>query len=69
LNGDRSQLPGLVRASFGIYNTKEDVDALVEMLDRILANDFEGDYQLNPASGEYLPKAFNNNFFERYFYL
>ncbi|MCK5572982.1 MAG: aminotransferase class V-fold PLP-dependent enzyme, partial [Bacteroidetes bacterium] len=32
LAGDKSRLPGMVRASFGCYNNKDDVDALVEML-------------------------------------
>jgi selenocysteine lyase/cysteine desulfurase len=30
LGGDRSEMPGLVRASFGLYNSTADVDALVE---------------------------------------
>jgi selenocysteine lyase/cysteine desulfurase len=69
LSGDRSQLPGLVRASFGIYNTKEDVDVLVEMLDRILAGDYEDVYQMNPASGEYLPRTYKKDSLNQYFYL
>ncbi|MER2599604.1 MAG: aminotransferase class V-fold PLP-dependent enzyme [Caldilineales bacterium] len=55
LGGDRSHMPGMVRASFGCYNTEADVDRLVEMLHRIVRRDYRGEYQLNPASGEYLP--------------
>ena len=32
LAGDRSDMPGLIRLSFGLYNTREDVDILVEAL-------------------------------------
>ena len=37
LSGDRSNMPGMVRASFGLYNTAAEVDALVEALTRIAA--------------------------------
>lgn len=55
LGGDRSHMPGMVRASFGCYNTEADVDRLVEMLQRITRRAYRGDYVLNRASGEYLP--------------
>jgi len=55
LGGDRSHMPGMVRASFGCYNTQADVDRLIEMLQRIQRGEYRGDYRLNPASGEYLP--------------
>jgi len=58
LSGDKSHMPGMVRASFGCYNNTEDVDRLVDMLARIARNDYEGDYQLDPASGEYRPANF-----------
>ncbi len=32
LNGDKSAMPGLVRISFGCYNTKDDIDILVKAL-------------------------------------
>jgi hypothetical protein len=44
-----------VRMSFGCYNDHEDVDRLVEMLRRVSAGDYQGEYQQQPASGEYLP--------------
>ncbi len=31
---NRLKVPGMVRASFGLYNTKEDVDKLVSALER-----------------------------------
>jgi selenocysteine lyase/cysteine desulfurase len=36
LSGDKSDMPGLIRASFGLYNTLEDIDALVEALSCIV---------------------------------
>ncbi len=55
LSGDKSNMPGMVRASFGCYNNTDDVDRLVEMLRRIAVGDYRGDYKLNRASGEFLP--------------
>ena len=55
LGGDKSRMPGMVRMSFGCYNNTDDVDRLLEMLERIAAGDYQGDYQLDIGSGEYLP--------------
>jgi selenocysteine lyase/cysteine desulfurase len=55
LGGDKSNMPGMVRASFGCYNDFGDVDRLVAMLHRIARGDYTGDYQLNRGTGEYLP--------------
>ena len=51
--GDKSEMPGLIRASFGLYNTLEDVDTLLEALSRISKGDYKGDYIQNRATGEY----------------
>jgi len=50
---------GMVRASFGIYNKKEDVNALVVALKDIVKNgtDYEQKYHLN-QDGEYYHKTF-----------
>ena len=53
LGGDRTNLPGMVRASFGCYNTTEDVDRLVAMLHRISSGDYQGTYVIDKASGTY----------------
>jgi selenocysteine lyase/cysteine desulfurase len=58
LGGDKSNMPGMVRASFGCYNDFGDVDRLVAMLQRIARGDYQGDYRLNRASGEYLPAGY-----------
>ena len=51
--GDRSAMPGMVRASFGMYNTIDDVDALVHALAKISRGEFKGDYLQDRASGDY----------------
>lgn len=58
LGGDKSNMPGMVRASFGCYSDTHDIDRLVQMLQRIARGDYQGDYQLNRATGEYLPKDY-----------
>ena len=58
LNGDRSQMPGMVRASFGCYNNRKDVDRLLEMVERVAAGDYAGDYRVNRATGEYVPAGY-----------
>jgi len=55
LSGDKSEMPGMVRASFGCYNNRADIDHLVTMLKRIAAGDYQGDYVVNCATGEYTP--------------
>lgn len=50
---DRSDLPGLVRMSFGCYNDESDIDRLVEMLDRILKGKVTGEYSVDRRSGSY----------------
>lgn len=58
LMGNKSDMPGMVRASFGCYNNTEDIDRLIEMLERISANDYQGKYRLVPSTGEYIPEGF-----------
>ncbi len=65
---DRSRLPGTVRASFGIYNTIEEVDRLVDALADIAAGRISGDYVLNAEKGEYAPRGYAPEF-AKYFTL
>ena len=67
LDHDRSHLPGFVRLSFGCYNNFEDVDRLVEMLERIVAGDYHGEYLPDRNSGSYYPKGFEMRELDRYF--
>jgi selenocysteine lyase/cysteine desulfurase len=56
--GEKVELPGAVRASFGIYNTEEEVDVLVETLKSIRNGHIAGTYDAaalshcNPALSE-----------------
>lgn len=59
---DRSHLPGTVRVSFGLYNTKRDVDELIKMLRKIAAGDYYQNYILNVEKGEYTPDNYEVNF-------
>lgn len=54
-SGDHSSTPGMVRISFGAFNTVDDIDALVSMLLRITAGNFQGDYRQSPATGDFAP--------------
>lgn len=55
LGGDKSHMPGMVRISFGCYNTEADIERLVDMLERIGRRDYRGEYVLEVSSGEYTP--------------
>jgi selenocysteine lyase/cysteine desulfurase len=63
---DRSDIPGAVRISFGLYNTKEEIDQLIVALRKISAGEYEQDYQVDMESGEYLPPNFSPRF-EQFF--
>lgn len=61
-NGDRSDMPGLLRASFGLYNTLTEVDILVDSLTHIIRGEYNGHYVQEIASGEYYPDAWTPDF-------
>jgi cysteine desulfurase/selenocysteine lyase len=67
LNHNRSALPGLVRASFGCYNTFEEIDHLVVMLGRIITGDYVGDYVEDEVTGSYYPKGFDAATLQAYY--
>lgn len=56
LEGDRRDMPGMVRASFALYNTLQEVDALVEALLAITRGDVGGRYTQDAHTGEYVPE-------------
>jgi selenocysteine lyase/cysteine desulfurase len=62
LAGDRSDMPGLIRASFGLYNTYADIDVLVEALRGIVRGEYRGRYTQNTATGEYIPQNWKPEF-------
>jgi selenocysteine lyase/cysteine desulfurase len=68
LAGDKSQMPGLIRASFGLYNTVDEVDRFADAVQAIASGQFEGTYHQDTSSGEYLPEGWQPEF-ESYFSL
>jgi selenocysteine lyase/cysteine desulfurase len=61
LGGDKSNRPGMVRASFGCYNSIADVDRLLEKLGRVAHGEHTAEYELDAASGEYLPLGYEES--------
>lgn len=59
---DRSRLPGAVRMSFGLYNTREEIDHMCDMLNMIINKKYNGNYILNKERGEYYPEGFDMDF-------
>ena len=51
--GDRSAMPGMVRVSFGMYNTIAEIDLLAGALEKIARGEYRGEYGEDRASGEY----------------
>ena len=65
---DRRRMPGLVRASFGLYNTLDEVDVFLEALTKIARGEYRGRYRQDKASGDYTPDGWQPDF-EKYFSL
>lgn len=55
MSNDRSNMPGLIRASFGLYNTLEDIDTFLNALIRISKGEYQGKYIQDKYTGEYSP--------------
>ena len=66
LSHDRSTIPGAVRMSFGMYNKREEIDKMIDVLKVIAKSEFKGKYELFPKTGEYFPAGFKVNFDEYY---
>ncbi|UCG61404.1 MAG: aminotransferase class V-fold PLP-dependent enzyme [Candidatus Zixiibacteriota bacterium] len=66
LDRDRSQLPGTIRMSFGIYNTKTEIDRFLEMTRKIAAGEYYQNYVMNREKGEYAPEGFDIDFQQYY---
>lgn len=68
LAGDRRAMPGMIRASFGLYNSMGDVDRLVEALLKIRRGEFQGSYHQDPSSGEYFPEGWRVDYHDYFKY-
>lgn len=62
--GDKSDMPGLIRVSFGLYNTHEEVEYLIDALQHIAKGDYRGQYVQDKATGEYAPFGWQPDFDE-----
>ncbi len=62
ISGNKSHMPGMVRASLGCYNTRGDIDALAEMLERVVKGDYAGTYVQDPASGAFHARGYEVDF-------
>jgi cysteine desulfurase/selenocysteine lyase len=51
--GDRSNMPGVVRVSFGMYNTTDEVDVLAEALRAIVKRQYKGNYRQDKSTGDF----------------
>jgi len=65
---DRRKLPGMVRISFGMYNSREEVDVLAEALGQIAKSRYHGRYEQDLRSGEFYAAGWKPKF-EEYFEL
>jgi len=54
----RLRVPGMIRISFGLYNTKSEIDRFFEMIERILTRRYKGEYYVGKRSGEAFPRNF-----------
>jgi cysteine desulfurase/selenocysteine lyase len=57
-NGFKAHLPGMVRVSFGCYNTEDEVEWFIEVLAKIAQGDFNGHYIQDMISGAFWPEGF-----------
>ena len=64
LSGDKSDMPGMIRASFGLYNNYEDIDALTDALLAISKGSYQGNYLQDKSTGEFLPEGWAPEFKE-----
>lgn len=61
LHRRREALAGMVRISFGLYNTLEEIDYLIEALKAITQGKFNT-YSVNPLTGVYSPASITEDF-------
>ena len=53
--GDHATVPGMVRMSFGLYNTLDEIDYAVEALEAVLTDGPKAEYVLDPEHLDYVP--------------
>ena len=53
VSGDKTNVPGMVRASFGCYSNEQDVDLFVEAMERIVRKEYAGVYVQDESTGAF----------------
>jgi cysteine desulfurase/selenocysteine lyase len=66
LSRDRRSVPGTVRISFGLYNTLEEVDEVVEGPDCIARHSYRSSYIQDQESGAYVPEGWGVSYSDHY---
>jgi cysteine desulfurase/selenocysteine lyase len=62
LAGDRRQMPGMTRISFGLYNTIDEVDQFLGAQAAVAGGKQRGHYTQDRATGEYRPDGWAPDF-------
>ena len=57
--GDHTTIPGMVRASLGIYNNEEEVDYFAEAVRAVRIDGPKESYHIDPEFGDYVPDSCN----------
>ena len=57
-NHIRSNIPGMIRISFGLYNTKNEIDHFFKIIDKIVNKTYKGKYKVDRKTGEAYPVNF-----------
>ena len=65
VSSDATNFAGMVRASFGCYTNEEDIDALVEMMQKISRREYKGKYVQNSETGTFHAEGYSIAF-EKY---
>ncbi len=66
IDDDVTGVPGMVRASIGLYNEDSEIERLVSAVKRISEEDLSGRYEVDRKTGEYKPRGYKENF-DRHF--
>lgn len=66
--GRLKNIPGLVRVSFGMYNTIEEVETFIDVLNHIIENkdNICSQYKYIDSTGGYIPKNLPPNFYSEF---
>jgi cysteine desulfurase/selenocysteine lyase len=62
LGGDRTEMPGMTRISFGLYNTLDEVDQFLAALSVVASGRQTGHYIQDRSTGEFRPEGWAPDF-------